>query len=308
LGFDQGKLGEIRKALNEDVLSGKIPGAYLLIGMCDVQGDHLAWSVIGYGRGAEWWLVDRGKILGDPAGETVWEELGEVLKRRYRHAEGGEIGIEVFGVDTGFKSHHVYAFCGQHPTARALDGLPGWNRPYIGKPKRVKAKLDGKIVGSTMLYPTGTWSLKSELAYSLRLAIEKGVVLDQDGLQHGNNAPGRAHFPRWVDQDYTRELVAEHVVEDTSKGKITRVWKLRKGFRNEETDVYVGTRALAYGLGVGVPKSEREFDWDAARAAIVGEHVAPRPALAAPPPPPPPPPPDEHPGGKLVKQAPKGYF
>ncbi len=31
LGFDQAKLGEIRKALNEDVISGKIPGAYLLI-------------------------------------------------------------------------------------------------------------------------------------------------------------------------------------------------------------------------------------------------------------------------------------
>lgn len=31
LGFDQAKLGEIRKALNDDVISGKIPGAYLLI-------------------------------------------------------------------------------------------------------------------------------------------------------------------------------------------------------------------------------------------------------------------------------------
>jgi CubicO group peptidase (beta-lactamase class C family) len=31
LGFDQAKLGEIRKALNEDVISGKIPGAYLLV-------------------------------------------------------------------------------------------------------------------------------------------------------------------------------------------------------------------------------------------------------------------------------------
>lgn len=32
LGFDPAKLGEIRTALNEDVMSGKIPGAYLLIG------------------------------------------------------------------------------------------------------------------------------------------------------------------------------------------------------------------------------------------------------------------------------------
>lgn len=32
LGFDPAKLGEIRTALNEDVMNGKIPGAYLLIG------------------------------------------------------------------------------------------------------------------------------------------------------------------------------------------------------------------------------------------------------------------------------------
>jgi len=32
LGFDAAKLGEIRTALNADVMSGKIPGAYLLIG------------------------------------------------------------------------------------------------------------------------------------------------------------------------------------------------------------------------------------------------------------------------------------
>jgi CubicO group peptidase (beta-lactamase class C family) len=32
LGFDQAKLGEIRTALNADVMSGKIPGAYLMIG------------------------------------------------------------------------------------------------------------------------------------------------------------------------------------------------------------------------------------------------------------------------------------
>lgn len=32
LGFDPAKLGEIRTALNADVMSGKIPGAYLLIG------------------------------------------------------------------------------------------------------------------------------------------------------------------------------------------------------------------------------------------------------------------------------------
>jgi phage terminase large subunit GpA-like protein len=294
---DHVKLFELREDYDEGVVPA---GAYVLTGMADVQNDHLTWSVIGWGPGAEWWLIDRDKILGDPAGSKVWDDLAEVLKRRYPHAEGGEVGIELFGVDTGYKSHNVYLFCGNHPTARALDGLPGWNRPYIGKPKRVKARLDGKIVGSTLLYPTGTWSLKSELAYSLRLAIDKGVDMP---------APGRAHFPRWVTQDFVRELVAEHVVEESSRGRaLTHVWKLRKGFRNEATDEWVGARSLAYGLGIGAPKSERQFDWDAARTLICG---GPLPAAAAersaPPPPPAPPPAAERPkGGTLLKQKPSG--
>jgi len=291
---DHVQLYDLREDYDEEVCP---EGAYLLTGMADVQSDHLAWSVYAWGRGAEWWLVDRGKILGDPSGAKVWDELAEVLKRRYPHAEGGELGIELFGVDTGFKSHNVYAFCANHPTARALDGLPGWTRPYLGKPKRVKARLDGRIVGSTLLYPTGTWSLKSELAYSLGQAIEKGV---------GIRSPGRGHFPRSVDHAYVRELVAESVVEEAKRGRLVRVWKLRKGFRNEETDVWVGARSLAYGLGVGAPKTEREFDWEAARAAICGGVIAARAPTQQPPPPPPPPAEPPPKGGTLLKQPKSG--
>lgn len=292
--------------LREDYEEGVVPaGAYLLTGMADVQKDHLSWSVIGWGPGAEWWLIDRDKILGDPAGAAVWESLAEVLARRYPHAEGGEVGIELFGVDTGYKSHNVYAFCDpkKNPTARALDGLPGWYRPYLGRPKRVKARLDGKIIGSTLLYPTGTWSLKTELAYSLHQAIEWG-----QGVPH----PGRGHFPRWVSQEYVRELVAEHVVEESSRGRaMQNVWKLRKGFRNEATDEWVGARALAYGCGLGAPREERQIDWEALRSAITGKAPAPQKA------PPekrervaaeakPERPTDQPKGGKLLKQKPSG--
>lgn len=254
---DHVKLHEMREEYEEGVCPA---GAYLLTGMADVQGDHLAWSVYAWAPGAEWWLVDRGKIKGNPAGAEVWVELAEVMVRRYPHAEGGDVGIELFGVDTGYKSGHVYAFCARHPTARAMDGRPGWSFPYLGTPKRVKAKLDGRIVGKTMLYPTGTWPLKSELQYSLRAAIEKGV-----GVRSG----GRGHFHQGVDQDYVRELVAETLSEEHKRGKIVRAWKLRPGFRNEETDIWVGARALAYGLGVGAPR--KEFDWEAAREQICGE-------------------------------------
>lgn len=293
---DHVKLYELKEDYDEEVVP---EGAYLLTGMADVQGDHIPWSVYAWGPGAEWWLIDRGKIKGDPAGAEVWQVLAEVLSRRYPHAEGGELGIELFGVDTGYKSNHVYKFCAEHPTARALDGRPGWNLPYLGKPKRVKAKLDGRMVGSTLLYPTGTWSLKSELAYSLRCAIEKGLDV---------GAPGRGHFHYGVDHAYVRELVAEALVEKNVRGRLMQVWEVRKGFRNEETDIWVGARALAYGLGVGAPKAE--VDWDARRAALkggagVGVSVPTKPSRRSKPSEPEP---DQPKGGKLVVQKRSSWF
>jgi phage terminase large subunit GpA-like protein len=254
---DHVKLFEMREEYEPQICPD---GFYLLTGMADVQADHIPWSVYAWAPGAEWALVDRGKIRGDPAGEEVWKELAQVLSQRYPHAGGGELGIELFGVDTGYKTHHVYAFCAKHPTARALDGRAGWNLQPLGNPKKVKAKLDGRLVAKTLLYPTGTWNLKSELHYSLRLMIEKGA---------GYRCGGRGHFHKAIDQDYVRELVAEVLTEETARGKITRAWMKRAGFRNEETDIWVGARALAWALGVGAPR--REFDWDKAREDICGE-------------------------------------
>ena len=50
LGFDPAKLGEIRTALNADVQSGKIPGAYLLIGRDDKIAFSQGFGVQGPGQ------------------------------------------------------------------------------------------------------------------------------------------------------------------------------------------------------------------------------------------------------------------
>ncbi len=52
LGFDQGKLSEIRTALNADVMSGKIPGAYLIIGRNDRVAMAQGFGVQGPGQSA----------------------------------------------------------------------------------------------------------------------------------------------------------------------------------------------------------------------------------------------------------------
>jgi phage terminase large subunit GpA-like protein len=251
-------------ALREEYPEGVVPaGAYLLTGMVDVQGDRLHWAVYAWGPGAEWWLVSRDIIRGDPSGEDVWEQLLTVLRKRYPHAEGGELGTTFFGVDSGYKSHHVYKFCSAHRElgARALDGRDGWNMPLIARPKPIKIKIDGRLLGKTLLYPTGTWPAKAELQYSLKKALEVGLNV---------RAAGRGHWPESCDEDYLREMTAEVLVEDNVKGRVKRIWKVRPGFRNEETDLWVGNRACAFAAGVGLT-GDKAFDWAAAREKIIGD-------------------------------------
>ena len=100
------------------------PGALVLTGMADVQGNRLEWSVYGWGVDLQGWLIDRGVIEGDPEEDAVWDRLGAVTERQYEDWQGRLWPVEAFGVDTGL------------PLASGLPVLPG---PSAG----VRARLDG---------------------------------------------------------------------------------------------------------------------------------------------------------------------
>lgn len=247
--------------LREDYAQQVVPfGAGLLTGFCDVGGDYLQWMIIAWGPGGEWWVVDRGVIQGDTAGDEVWKQLDEVTRRCYAHAEGGELTVEAFGVDTGYRTQRVYAFVRGRPNCYALDGRPDWKTPVIGKPTRQRVIQNGKVVGQIKLYPTGTWELKSLLSWSIACSITAG---------YGNRLQGRGHWSRAEDESWCQEMTSEALVEEEVKktAQVRRFWKkLRK---NEYLDCWVGARALAWMLGVGAPRRDKKpgeaIDW-AARA------------------------------------------
>lgn len=256
--------------IREDYDHGTVPsGAGLLTGMCDVQGGYLQWSVYAWGPGAEWWIVDRGVIEGDTAGDGVWQELDAVVRRDYPHTDGGTLRVEAFGLDTGFRTQRAYAFTSGRPNTYALDGRPGWKIPVIGKPKAVKRVANGRIVGRVRLWPTGTWELKSLLAWSLKLSTESG---------YKNRVQGRGHWSKAEDEAWTQQITAEVLYEtkNAKTGDTERYWKVIAHRRNEETDIWVGARAMAWMLGVGAPRRDKKLgeaiDW-ASRATGRGAKV-----------------------------------
>ncbi len=257
--------------LREDYEHSIVPsGSGLVTGFCDVQGSYLQYEVYAWAPGAEWHVIDRGVIEGDTAAEgikdkdgkdTVWLKLDEVVRRRYPHADGGDVAIEAFGVDTGFRTQRAYNFVAGRPNCYAMDGRPDWKTPIIGRPKPVKRIQNGRVVGRVRLFPTGTWELKSLLAWSLKLSIESG---------YGTRVQGRGHWSKAEDEAWAQQMTGEVLYEEKNAktGQTDRWWK--KVRANESLDCWVGARALAWMLGVGAPrrdgKAGDQTDWSA-RAA-----------------------------------------
>lgn len=244
-------------------------GAEILTGFCDVQGQWLQWGVIGWGPGGEWWVVDRGSIMGDTSGSEPWAELDQVIRRTWPHAAGGELGLEAFGIDTGYRTQKVYGFCRGRPNVYAMDGRPGWKIPILGKGKPVKVIENGRVKGRVKLWPVGTWELKSLLAWSLKISIEAGYQV---------RVQGRGHWSQAEDETWARQITAEGLKEEKNAktGETERWWAVvAADGRNEETDIWVGARALAWVLGVGAARKDGQpgepVDWDARARARTSE-------------------------------------
>lgn len=250
--------------LREQYTREIVPSGYgLLTGFADIGGAYIEWGVLGWGPGAEWTVVDRGVIEGDTSGDAPWHQLDEVVRKVYPHADGGVLPIEAFGVDTGFRTQRCYAFTRGRPTCWAMDGRPGWKVPILGKPSAVRLIQDGRVIGRTKLWPSGTWELKSLLAWSLKRSIEAGYTV---------RVQGRGHWSLAEDEAWAQQITAEALHEEKNKktGQTDRYWKKIRT-RNEWVDIWVGARALAWSLGVGAPRRDKQpgeaIDWTARLSA-----------------------------------------
>lgn len=236
-------------------LDGTVPaGGLVMTGMVDVQANRLEWAVYAWAdRALTSWIVDKGIIEGDPETEETWKVLdATVLGRTYRMASGRRYGVELWGVDTGYKSHAVYAFCRGRPNARATNGLSGHLLPIVGTPKKVDVNWKGKLIrGGVMLYGLGTYPLKSLLYAGLRKTIDGP---DKDGAW----PTGCIHLSRDLDRDYCKQLTAEFLADErTRDGRVRKIWKKKAGQPNEALDIWVGARAMAELLGLGRYSAEQ---------------------------------------------------
>ena len=224
-----------REIIDPDVLHEN--AAYVAASV-DVQGDRLELLVVAYGPNMERWTLSMEKHYCNPRSEAAWQWLENQLStRRYMHPTGNKLRIEVAGIDSGYCTQEVYAFCTKWQALGrpwfAVKGVAGEGRPAFELSK-TRAKGGGK------LFAIGVDDCKTHL-YACLAMMEPGP-----GYVHIADRP---EFGReWLTQ-LTCERV--HVTHD-NKGYVKREWHCPPGARNEAIDLMVYNYAVVRGTNVDI--------------------------------------------------------
>ena len=236
------------------LLKGIVPaGAEIVTGAIDFNGDWAQWSIYAWGPNAEHWLIDRGRIEGAPSEPQLWREVAELVTRSYPHALSGRCAVSAWGLDSGYGTYHVYAFCNRYAHVKALDGADGWGEMPLRRGHKQRLQGDDGTLVYCRTWRVGTYDLKRSLLNEAIPAAQAGDM--------AASAPGKLHWPSWIERDYFEELTAEALVEvqDRKTGVVKAVTWVRARRRNEEMDLWVYNSALARSMGIGVQGAEP--DW-----------------------------------------------
>nr|WP_246701492.1 terminase gpA endonuclease subunit [Rhodopseudomonas sp. BR0G17] len=237
----------------EDYPRGRIPprGLMLTAG-CDVQMNGIYCEVVAWAPNRESWVVETLVLEGDTtdANAGAFLKLAEVYSREWPDAFGGKRRLDGMIVDSGFRSHVVYHWCSTRHNAYAADGRDGWNKPALGTPSLVSIDLDGRKVGSGKIWPVGTWPLKGHWYEDLRREGKKAG--------HETDPPGYCHFGTWLDEIYFKQITAEYLAEQITRGRSSKYWRPRGNQENHFLDCRVYNMALADHLGLS---SMTEDEW-----------------------------------------------
>jgi phage terminase large subunit GpA-like protein len=249
------KLWARREPYDKDELP---EGVRVLTAGVDCQQDRLEMEIVGWGERLISWSIEYVVLEGDTAKKAVWSKLEAYLKKTWKHANGGELGIARMAIDAGDGSYSgpaVYSWARD----KAGQVLPVRGRAqadrFLYNPKdsyERKKGSRGRKLG--LFWPVGVSLIKDELYSSLR-TTEPG---------DGERVPDLyCHFPRDREQDYFKMLTSERkVVKPNSKGIPVGSWKLGPNVRNEALDCRVYARAAAFRHGID---RFRPDHWEAAR-------------------------------------------
>ncbi|MFW7382279.1 MAG: phage terminase large subunit family protein [Oligoflexus sp.] len=202
-------------------------GVLFITAGADVNGDHIAIEVVGWGPNHESWSIDYQRFWGDTKQNPVWEAFESYLLKPWRHEWGFNLTIDALAIDQGFLSKIVEAFVKKHQGRKfyAVKGERGWNRPIVDQPYRKRRGKGGRLVP---LFPVCDNEAKTKIYSDLR-------------RERGENG---CHFPLIQDKtklnpyglEYFRELTSERIKTKYVRGFPRREFVKPDHIRNEPLD------------------------------------------------------------------------
>lgn len=238
-------------------------GVRFLVATVDVQSNRFEVQVMGYGVDLQSWLVDRFALHWseritaagereplDPAGYAEdWRVLNQLLGKRYPLDDDSGRSMRVYFVACDYGGKAGVA-------TRALNWWRGLKRKGNGERVRlVKGeghKPGGKIPRVRETYPD-TAKRKDRSSGSRgdvpMLILNTNELKDALSNDLGRTEPGPSYvnMPRWLDEKYYEEMVAEIRGLDG--------WSCPSGTRNETWDLAIYSRAVCIHIGA------EKIDW-----------------------------------------------
>jgi phage terminase large subunit GpA-like protein len=204
-------------------------GGLILTAGVDVQDNRIEVKIKAWGRGEESWLVNHVQIFGDPTENELWKQVDSVIFQDYKHESGIKMKVTAGAVDTGYHTHHAYAYCRERKKSNiiAIKGSSVAGKPALSKPSKQDVNFKNQTIKKGVeLWTIGTGTIKSIIYSRLKKAGQKG-----DGCYH---------FPLGLPDEYYKQLTAEkQITKGYVNGFPKRVWVKKDGARNEALDCEV---------------------------------------------------------------------
>ena len=226
-------------------------GALLLTCGVDVQKDRLEAEVVGWGPSLESWSVEHIVIQGDvwdDGPEGPWPKLSKMLDQKWEHTDGGEMGLTLTAVDTGYATSQVYDWY-RTVSAKKVMLIKG----KTGVDRMVGYLSKGKASGSGVpLWIVGVDHAKSWIYGKLELQ----PYYDEESGEISGYPDGYMHYPQYTPEFFKQLSAEKQVMQTDSKGYQKLAWT-KEYERNEALDLRVYARISAEHLRVGQLKTDQ---------------------------------------------------
>lgn len=250
-----------------------------LTGGIDVGSNHIEAGIWGWGRNRQRWMIDHYRLDGNPNHHEIWDQLTEHIRQTYANADGVNMPVVKFLIDTSYLPERVKPWIRKQNRAIVMGVDP---MADTRNPLRVDTQADPSSINPSKRTRKGALDVafvdvsyfKSELM---------GALSVPEPEAHNDAPPDWVHMPLNSEGVFTKEMAQQLVSEQKTihrdkNGAIKKItWDRVDGRRAEVLDCHNYARGAARLYGWDRLSDERiarfQAELDAA-AAEVKETIA----------------------------------